>query len=203
MDDNATPELVSVWDEAKGHIDQGDYEKVVEIYRYILVRYADDDIASDYANAYLRDIFLTMRGLDLAEKHLRKAISYAPKKPHYHYLLGFTYSIREQWAKVVKEFEVSIQLDPSNGEYERGLGWAIFNGGDKVDGLAHLYRAMDLSPTNANVLTDLATAMLVLRNIDKAREYGEDAVRVDSGHTLAQKLLENIDRIDRIRRKQG
>jgi len=159
MDDNAAPELVSVWDEAKGHIDQGDYEKVVEIYRYILVRYADDDIASEYANAYLRDIFLTIRGLDFAEKHLRKAISYAPKKPHYHYLLGFTYSIREQWAKAVKEFEVSIQLDPSNGEYERGL-----------------------------------------RNIDRAREYGEDAVRIDSGHTLAQKLLEDIDRI---RRKQG
>lgn len=199
MDDNATPELVSVWDEAKGHIDQGNYEKAIEIYRYILVRYADDDIASEYANAYLGDIFLTIRSLNFAEKHLKKAISYAPKKPHYHYLLGFIYSIREQWAKAVKEFKVSIQLDPSNGEYERGLGWAIFNGGDRTEGLAHLYRALDLSLSKANTLTDLATAMLVLGNTDKARDYGEKAVQLDPGYILAHKLLETIDRIERKR----
>jgi len=203
MDDDAAPELASIWDEAKGRIDQGDYEKAIEIYRYILVRYADDNIANEHANAYLGDIFLTIRSLELAEKHLKKAIGYAPKRPHYHYLLGFTYSIREQWAMAVKEFEVAIQLDPRNGEYERGLGWAIFNGGDKTDGIAHLYRAKELSPTNANVLTDLATAMLLLGNFDKAREYGEDAVQVDPEHSLAHKLLEKIDRIDRIRGKQS
>ena len=98
-------------------------------------------------------------------------------------------------------FKVAIQLDPRNGEYERGLGWDIFNGGDKAVGLAHLYRAKELSPTDANLLTDLATAMLVMGNIDKAREYGEDAVRNDPEHSLAHKLLENIDRIDRLSRK--
>lgn len=199
MDGNVTPELVSVWDEAKGHIDQGNYEKAIEIYRYILVRYAEDDIASEYANAYLGDIFLTIGSLNFAEKHLKKAIIYAPKKPHYHYLLGFVYSIREQWAKAVKKFKVSIQLDPSNGEYERGLGWAIFNGGDRIEGLAHLYRALDLSPSNANTLTDIATAMLVQGNTDKARDYGEKAVQLDPGYILAHKLLETIGWIERKR----
>ncbi len=201
MDDDVTSELTSIWDEARGHIDQGDYDKAIEIYLYILVRYDDDDIASEHANAYLGDIFLTIRSLKLAEKHLKKAIGYAPEEPHYHYLLGFIYSIREHWAKAVKEFKVAIRLDPRNGEYERGLGWAIFNGGDQTGGLAYLYKAKELSPTDANVLTDLATAMLVMGNIDKAREYGEDAVRSDPGHSLARELLENIDRIDRIRGK--
>ncbi len=201
MDDNVTSELASIWDEAKGHIDQGDYDKAIEIYKYILVRYDDDDIASEHANAYVGDIFLTIRSLKLAEKHLKKAIGYAPEEAHYHYLLGFTYSVREHWARAVKECKIAIRLDPRNGEYERGLGWAIFNGGDQTGGLAHLHRAKELSPTDANLLTDLATAMLVMGNIDKAREYGEDAVRSDPEHSLAHKLLENIDRIDRISRK--
>ena len=203
MDDDTAPELASIWDEAKGHIDQGNYNEAIEIYKYILVRYADDNIASEHANAYLGDIFLTIRSLKLAEKHLKKAIGYAPDKAHYHYLLGFTYSIREQWARAVKEFKVAIRLDPRNGEYERGLGWAIFNGGDQTDGLAHLYRAKELSPVNVNLLTDLATAMLVMGNIDKAKEYGEDAIQADPGHSLARKLLETIDRVDRIKGKQG
>ncbi len=203
MGDDVASELTSIWDEAKGHIDRGDYDSAIEIYKYILVRYDDDDIASEHTNAYLGDIFLTIRSLKLAEKYLKKAIGYAPEEAHYHYLLGFTYSVREHWARAVKEFKVAIRLDPRNGEYERGLGWAIFNGGDKADGLAHLYKAEELSPTDANVLTDLATAMLVMGNIDKAREYGEDAVRSDPGHVLAHKLLKNIDRIDRIRGKKA
>ena len=31
MDDEAVPELVSIWDETKGHIDQGEYEKAIEL----------------------------------------------------------------------------------------------------------------------------------------------------------------------------
>ncbi len=83
------------------------------------------------------------------------------------------------------------------------MGWAIFNGVDKTDGLAHLHRAKELSPANVNLLTDLATAMLVMGNIDKAREYGKGAIQADPGHSLARKLLETIDRVDQIRSKQG
>jgi hypothetical protein len=64
-------------------------------------------------------------------------------------------------------------LDPSNGEYERGLGWAILNGGDKMEGISHLYRAKELSPSNVHVLTDLGTAMLMLemQEFERYRAY--------------------------------
>ena len=197
MNSEEIPELQSIWDEAKGHIERGDYDKAIEVYRYILIRYADNAVAVEYANAYLGDIFLTTRRLDLAEKHLKKAITAAPSYPHYHYLLGFTYSVKEQWAKAATEFRKAIRLDPDNGEYERDLGWAMFNGSNKTEGIGHLYRALELSPSNLHVMTDLATAMLMLGNIEKAREYGEKALRLDPGYVLAQKLLETIDRIER------
>ena len=197
MDRDDVPEINSIWDEARSHIERGDYDKAIEVYRYIIVRYADDPVAIEYANAYLGDVCLTIRRLDLAEKHLKSAITSDPHKPHYHYLLGFTYSVAEQWTKTVKEFRKAIHLDPDNGEYERGLGWAMLNGGDRTEGISHLYRAMELSPSNAHVLTDLGTAMLTLDNIVKAREYGEKALWLDPSYTLAHNFLEVVSRVEK------
>ena len=45
MNGDDRPELRSIWDEAKAHIERGDYDKAIEIYRYILIRYAENDIA--------------------------------------------------------------------------------------------------------------------------------------------------------------
>ena len=103
------------------------------------------------------------------------AIALAPSNAHYYYLLGFCYSIREQWTKAVSQFRKAIRLDPDNSEHERGLGWAMFNSGKSAVGLSHLYRALELLLSNVHAMTDLATAMLMLGNVDKAREYGEKA----------------------------
>ncbi len=203
MSNEDVPELLSIWDEARSHIEKGDYNKAIETYKYVLVIYSDNDVAVEFASAYLGDLYLTMRRFNLVEKHLKKAVRLAPEKAHYHYLLGFTSSVGEHWARAVKEFEKALELDPYNGEYERGLGWAVFNGGDRGNGLSHLYRAIELSPANTNALTDLATAMMMLGNMDKAKEYGERAVQADSGNVLAHRLLERVEDIERIQRREG
>ena len=86
------PELNSIWEEAREHIESSNYDKAIEIYRYILVRYGNDDIAVEHANAYLGDIFLTLQKLDLAEDHIKKALNLSPEKPAYRCILGFIYS---------------------------------------------------------------------------------------------------------------
>jgi len=186
-------ELSTIWDEAKGHIEQGNYDKATEIYRYILVRYSDNDTAVEYANAYLGDVFLTLRQLDLAEDHTKRAIRCNPEKPGYHYILGFTYSIECKWAEAIREFEVAVDREPNNGEYLRGLGWAVYSSGDKVRGLAYLHKAIGLSPANENILTDLAFAYLSLGDIDKAREHGEEAAQINPASAIAQELIRKID----------
>jgi len=197
MDINSGPELHAIWNEAKEHIEQGDYDKAIEIYKYVLIRYGDNDIAVEYANAYLGDIYLTLRQLNLAENHIKKAIDCRPDNPSYHYLLGFTYSIQRQWDKAIAEFEVAIDKEPNNSEYLRGLGWAIHCAGDKAKGLAYLHRAIDLAPTNVNILTDLAVANLSARQFDKARKYAETALRIDPNSSLARNVLDNINRFQR------
>ena len=194
MDRDTEPELCTIWSEAKEHIEQGDYDKAIEVYKYVLIRYSDNDIAVEYANAYLGDIYLTLRRLNLAENHIKKAINCRPDNPSYHYLLGFTYSIQSQWGKAIGEFEVAVDKEPNNGEYLRGLGWAIHCAGGKAKGLAYLHRAIDLAPTNVNILTDLAAAYLSGLQFHKAREYAEKAIRIDPDSNVAREVLDSIDR---------
>jgi tetratricopeptide (TPR) repeat protein len=192
MTNEDTPEIQSIWDDARGFIERGDYDKAIEIYQYILIRYSDDPIAVEYANAYLGDIFLTLRQIETAEDHIKKAINLKPENPTYHYILGFIYSNKRQWDKAIAEFEIAVAKEPDNGEYLRGLAWAVYSSGDVAKGLASLEKASRLAPTNANILTDLAVAYLSSVNIDRATEYAERAVRLDPTNAVAQDVLKRV-----------
>jgi len=141
MTNEDIPEIQSIWDDARRFIERGDYNKATKIYKYILIRYSNDPIAIEYANAYLGDIFLTLRQLDTAEDHIKKAISCKSEKPGYHYILGFIYSNKRQWYKAIAGFEVAVTKEPGNGEYLLGLAWAVYSSGDVVKGLASLERS--------------------------------------------------------------
>jgi tetratricopeptide (TPR) repeat protein len=203
MDRDISPELHTIWSEAKEHIEQGEYDKAIDIYKYVLIRYGDHDVAVEYANAYVGDIYLKLRRLNLAENHIKKAIDCSPDNPSYHYLLGFTYSKRGEWDKAIGEFQVALDKEPNNSEYLRGLGWALHSAGDKAKGLAYLHRAVDLAPTNVNILTDLAAAYLSDLQFHKAREYAETAMRIDPSSNVIREVLSNIDRFQRNLRRFG
>ncbi len=203
MDKKDAPEFYTIWEEARSHIESGNYDKAMEIYRYILIRYSDDTVAVEYANAYLGDIYLTRRQLDPAENHIKKAIGYKPEKPGYRYILGFIYSVKRQWDKAILEFEIAVNKEPDNGEYLRGLAWAIYSSGDRAKGLASLHEASRLAPTNANILTDLAVAYLSSVNINKATEYAERAVSLDPANTLAQDVLKSVHSFDKELKQRG
>jgi len=194
MDNDTEPELYTIWAEAKAYIEQGNYDKAIEIYKYVLIRYSDNDIAVEYANAYLGDIYLTLRRLNLAENHIKKAIASRPDNPSYHYLLGFTYSIQSQWGNAIGEFQMAVDKEPNNSEYLRGLGWATHSAGDKARGLSYLHRAIDLAPTNVNILTDLAAVYLSDLQLSKARRYANKAIGTDPNNKAAREIIEMIDR---------
>ncbi|MGD0854448.1 MAG: tetratricopeptide repeat protein [Dehalococcoidia bacterium] len=192
MTQDNVPELELIWDESRQHIESGNHNKAIEIYKYILLRYADDEIAVEYANAYLGDLFLTLKKLDLAEDHIKKAINIKPYNPGYRYILGFIYSYKQQWHKAIPEFEIAAVREPNDGEYLRGLGWAIYNSGDADKGLMLLEQASRLAPDNTNILTDLAVAHLGKASVAKAREYAEKAVRIDPANPLASDVLKKV-----------
>lgn len=201
MDADNKPEIDTIWDEAKTYIEQCDFDKAIEIYKYILIRYEGNPIAIEYANVYLGDAYLTLRKLDLAEIHIRNAIVCNPKKPDYHYLLGFVYSIQRHLDKAVKEFETSIKTTPNNAEYLRGLGWAFFNDGNKLKGLEYLHRADELKPSSVNALLDLANAYLLMSDFEKAKMYGNKALLIEPGNSLAREVVAKIEEFHKMYRR--
>ena len=185
MDTKDAPELHTIWDEARNHVESGNYDKAIEIYRYILIRYGEDDFAAERANAYLCSIFCRLQQVDLAEDYIKKAISHSPKKPGYHYILGFFYSFKQQWGKAIPELEIAVNKEPDKGEYLRELGWVVYNSGDQERGLAYLHEANRLAPTDTNTLAYLALSYLSTGDISKAKEYIESALRLDPEESVA------------------
>ena len=195
MDIDNLPELSIIWDEARNLIKAGDHNKAIEVYNYILVRYSDDVAAIEYAHAYLSDIYLTLRQIDLAEEHIRKALKYNPEKPDYHYILGFIYTYKRLWKKAIAEFGIAVTEEPDDVEFIRGLGSATWMGGNREKGLALLHRANAMAPKNVNVLIDLAVAYLD-SDIDRARKYAEMAMVIEHGNSLVKKVWNKIKEID-------
>jgi len=189
-------ELDMIWDEARNQIQSGHRDKAVEIYKYILVRYADDPVANEYANAYLGEIYVGLKQFDLAEKHIKIAISYQAEKAAYHYLLGFLFSYRQQWDQAISEFEMAVAGEPQNAECLRGLGWAIYQHGDRTKGLGLLHQADKMAPGTVNILTDLAVAYLAI-DFKEARKYAEQAVGTGHDSSLAKQVLSKIQAIEK------
>lgn len=195
MEIDNQPEIVTIWNEAKGCVERGDCDKAIEIYKYILVRYGDDRTVQEYANAYLGDVYLQQRNIDLAETHVNAAIGFNPEKADYRYLLGFIYSIQQNWGKAIREFENCIKKKPGDAEYLRGLGWAYFNAGAQLKGLRHLQTALEMEPANINILLDLANVYLIFTDFAEARNYAAEALRLEPGNKLAGQVLIKIEEI--------
>jgi tetratricopeptide (TPR) repeat protein len=190
---NIPNEFNIIWEEAKTYIEKGDYDKAIEIYKYVLIRYCDNAIAARYANAYLGDIYLTLKDPEVAQICIRKAINADPEEPSYRYQMGFAYSLQHKWKKAIMEFEIAIAKDPNNGEYLRGLGWAIYNGGNTVKGLTYLRRASEKEPKNVNILNDLAVVYLGLLDFKNAEQCISKVLLIDPGNDLAKETLDQID----------
>lgn len=178
MNDDMGPELDNLWWEANEHINGGDFDKAVEIYRYILIRYVDNSLANENANAHLGDVLLTLGQTDLAEGHIRKALSYNPENPKYHSLLGFVYYTRYEWENAVRQYKLALDKEPWNRGYLHAVGVAVFNSGDRKTGLEYLHRVLPLYPDNSGMLAELATAYMSLGDIESARLYAEKAVAI-------------------------
>jgi tetratricopeptide (TPR) repeat protein len=189
-------ELLTLWGEAREHIQARRFEQAIEIYKYILLMYSGEPEAVEYASAYLADVFLTLRKPDLSREYILKALEKNPDKPEYHYILGFVCSLQNKWQDSVSEFQRALQSQPDNAEYLRGLGWSTFNIGDRDKGILVLNKALRIKPDDVNILTDLAVSYLGVADFRLARKYTKMALRIDPDSSLAKGTLWMVDYVE-------
>lgn len=192
MSEDAVHELDDLWHEAEGHISRGRFDEAIEIYKYILIRYGDDDSAAEQAHAYMGDILPILGRTDEGENHIRRALSYDPENHHYHSLLGFIHYVRCEWESAIQEYRLALDREPWNREYLHALAIAIFNSGDKKTGLEYLHEVAPLYPDNSGMLAEMATAYMSVGDMFSARQYAEEAVRTNPTDVMAHAVLRKI-----------
>jgi tetratricopeptide (TPR) repeat protein len=193
MSEDMASELDDLWHEASNHCEHPrDFDKAIEIFKYILIRYGDNSSAAEQAHAHLADILLMLGRFGEGESHIRKALSYDPENPDYHHLLGFVYYMRQEWDNAVKEYKLALDREPWNRGYLRSLGAATFNAGDKKTGLQYLHEVAPLYPNNSGMLNELATAYMSIGDMTSAKEYAEEAVRTNPADVMAHAVLRRI-----------
>ena len=142
--------------------------------------------------AALEEVADNYVSLDEYEKAIRachRALSLDSKSFIAHYILGFIDSQHQDWEVAIQHLKISNDLHPNNPEILRCLGWALFNGDKRTQGLVILERALNLDTENSLTLCDLGICHLQVKNFDKAMDLLKKAIEIDPDNKRIQDCL--------------
>lgn len=115
-----------------------------------------------------------------------------------HYILGFLYSADQKWEKGIESLKKANSIRPNNAEILRCLGWALFNSGQRAQGIVTLERALNLDNENSLTLCDLGVAYLQTRNFPKAKSLFDRALEVDPENTKAIECIKAVQKLEEV-----
>ena len=105
-------------------------------------------------------------------------------------------SNEEGYARAREAAEKALAIDPDNAPAHAGLGWIAMTLDNDLAGAArHFERAVQLDPTDLNILGNVATFLLYLGRQDQALALQESIVRRDPVNVTALNNLGYIQRL--------
>jgi tetratricopeptide (TPR) repeat protein len=195
--DELNEETVSILEEAERLKLNSQHEESIALLEQLLTR----DPTNVAALEEVADNELSMERYDRAVVAAKRAVVLDQQSYTAHYVLGFVASLREDWKMAVRELREANRLKPNNPEILRCLGWALFNLGDRVQGIVTLERSLNLDPENPLSLCDLGVCYLYVRNFKKAQSLFSRALEIDPSNERARECVEAVARLSR--RVQG
>lgn len=115
-----------------------------------------------------------------------------------YYILGFLHSHASRWEEATRQLQKANVLRPNNPEILRCLGWTLFCGGKRAQGIVTLERALNLDPESTLTLCDLGVSYLHMQNFPKSRSLFERALDMDPANPRAQECLEAVERLSQL-----
>ncbi len=163
----------------------GDHLEAIKICEKILLT----DLDNDQAFEEIGDNYLSMREYEKAEKALLQALRINPASANAHYLIGFAHSALGVWNESIGHLEIADQFQPNHPEILRCLGWSIFHSGKKKQGLVILERALNLSPRDPLILSDLGICYLNDKEFDRANILFNTVLEIEPGNEKIKECL--------------
>lgn len=148
---------------------------------------------------HLGFLYIDLKKWKEAEALMRRAIELLPEKPmsqgdlHFaaqaHGELGYILTNTDRRDEALREYEISVSLDPSMlGERDR-IGEIRFLKGQFADALKAFQENYSRSPKNAHFVFDVAKAQHALGNLDEAEKGYRETLSLNANFFQAKKGL--------------
>jgi tetratricopeptide (TPR) repeat protein len=179
--------------ECAEYASKGDYQRSTAICLDILNQYRDTPTAQEGAYASLGFINIKEGKPDVAADYLKKALSYSPLEPRYHYLLGTAYLLSKRTSEAAKELEICLKQEPDNLEYQKML-ILIRDTAELLNGKVSDEDILGFPGGEDVLLASRAASFLKEGNLKRAREFSENALWANPQNRRARLLLKEIQK---------
>jgi Tfp pilus assembly protein PilF len=170
---------------------EGKHEEALVILENLLL----EDPENIAALEEIADNELSLGRYDRAEAAAMQAVHLDKESYTGFYILGFLRSRTEQWKEAIDHLRKSNGLKSNNAEILRCLGWALFNTGERAQGIVTLERSLNLDPESTLTLCDLGVAYLQVQNFTKAKILFQRALELDPQSVRAKECLQAVERL--------
>lgn len=192
----ATDLLDYLFDRAQRQANDHLFEEAIDTCKELLRRTGPDPVAEARAHGFLGDLYLLLREITAAERHISRAVNCQPENGEYHYLMGCLLTICSRWPEAISSFSNANSLMPGNAEVMRGLGWAIHCTGDSAGAEDLLRKAVSVDPQNVSALNDLCVCLMTQNRYDEAAGIISYAIEIAPGDPL---LIETKEAVYQLR----
>jgi tetratricopeptide (TPR) repeat protein len=135
-----------------------------------------------------------------AIRALEKLLETYPEFAPAHYDLGALYFNKKDKTKALEHYHESINLEPLNAAYYKGLADYYYVALNNTDEAAKLYhKVIEIDPNDITALMVLGNLAVVENKFDTAKEFYHSVLAIEPWNHEAISLLEKLDR----REEQG
>lgn len=191
-DDALPPEVLDALERAEQLKLQGEHEEAIVLLEELL----QQDPGNVPALEEVADNELSLENFARAEVVVRRALALDTQSYTAHYILGYVHSQRSEWEPALLHLREANRLKANNPEILRCLGWAVFQGGQRPQGVVTLERALNLDRDSVFTLCDLGVAHLEMQNVRKSKALFQRALELDPENPRARECLEIVGRLE-------
>lgn len=191
-DDSSSSDDFALLERAEQLKLDGNHAEAIEL----LERMLRDDPENVAALEEVADNELNLEHFDRARAAAERALRLDPLSYTAHYILGYIQSQEDEWEPALLHLREANRLKANNPEILRCLGWALFQGGQRPQGVVTLERSLNIDRENVFTLCDLGVVHIELKNYRKAKALLLRALDLEPDNPRARECVAAVERLE-------